>query len=175
MSPLLATLKKHQVAVAVSAAVNIGSMLFGFDTGVAGGVVSLASFKKEFRLEKAANYTDASSNVVSILNLGAFLGALVPPFASRFAGRKPLLGLAGLLFMLGGILQTAASGPTLGMIYGGRVISGLGLGMVSNVAPVFVAESSPKELRGFLVKTFIHSSPVTFTARLIRSIIDVTV
>lgn len=151
MSPLLAALREHKTAIAVSAAVNIGSILFGFDTGVAGGVVALASFKKEFLLEEAHNYTNASSNIVSILNLGAFLGALIPPFTSKFAGRKPLLGLAGFSFMLGGVLQTAASGPTLGMIYGGRIVSGLGVGIISNVAPVFVAECAPKDLRGILV------------------------
>lgn len=153
MSSSLATLKKHKAAIAVSAAVNVGSCLFGFDTGVAGGVVALASFKAEFHLEDKASYTNASSNVVAILNLGAFLGALIPPFTSRVAGRRPLLGLAGFLFMLGGILQTAASGPTLGMIYGGRVVAGLGVGIISNIAPVFVAECAPRELRGILVNT----------------------
>lgn len=155
MSLSLATLKKHKAAIAVSATVNVGSVLFGFDTGIAGGVVALASFKKEFHLEDKANYTNASSNIVAILNLGAFIGALIPPFTSKFVGRKPLLALAGFLFMLGGILQTAASGPTLGMIYGGRIVSGFGVGIISNVAPVFVAECAPKELRGILVKPWL--------------------
>lgn len=151
MSISLATLKKHKTAILASIAINIGSILFGFDTGIAGGVIALASFKKEFNLEEKVNYTNASSNIVAILNLGAFIGALIPPFTTEFVGRQPLLGFAGLLFMLGGILQTAASGPTLGMIYGGRVVSGLGVGIISNVAPIFVAECAPKELRGVLV------------------------
>lgn len=39
---ILQTFKKHKAAFQVSAAVNIGSMLFGYDTGVAGAVVALA-------------------------------------------------------------------------------------------------------------------------------------
>jgi hypothetical protein len=35
-------LTKHKGAIFVSAAANIGSVLFGFDTGVAGGVVALS-------------------------------------------------------------------------------------------------------------------------------------
>lgn len=162
------TAKKHKAAFLVSAAVNVGAVLFGFETGVAGGVVALGSFRAEFDLGapgESRYYASASSNVVALLNLGAFLGALVPPVAlalamagggdghitTRLAGRRPLLACAGLLFVLGGVLQVAASGPGLGMVYGGRVVAGLGVGMVSNVAPVFVAECAPKHLRGIMV------------------------
>lgn len=146
------SLKKHKIAFLVSAAVNVGAILFGFDTGVAGGIVALNSFKEEFGLMSSkSNYANASSNVVALLNLGAFLGALIPPLVSRFVGRRPLIACAGLFFLLGGILQVAASGPSLRMIYGGRVVAGLGVGLISNVAPVFVAECSPKHLRGILV------------------------
>lgn len=41
---LLSTFKKHKGAISVSAAANIGSILFGFDTGVAGGVVALQRY-----------------------------------------------------------------------------------------------------------------------------------
>ncbi|KAI1388128.1 general substrate transporter [Hypoxylon trugodes] len=153
--PLFATLKKHKVAFAVSSTVNIGSMLFGFDTGIVGGVVALGSFKKEFNLAASATeYANASSNVVALLNAGAFFGALTPPILARFIGRRSLLSIAGLLFLLGGILQVAASGPTLGMIYGGRIVAGLGVGIISNVAPVFVAECAPKEFRGVMMSLF---------------------
>ncbi|KAI1373087.1 general substrate transporter [Hypoxylon crocopeplum] len=153
--PPFATLKKHKVAFAVSSTVNIGSILFGYDTGIAGGVVALGSFKDEFNLATSATeYANASSNIVALLNAGAFFGALVPPFVTKFVGRKSLLAIAGFLFLLGGILQVAASGPTLGMVYGGRVVAGLGVGMISNVAPVFVAECAPKDLRGIMMSLF---------------------
>ncbi|KAJ9138390.1 Sugar transporter [Pleurostoma richardsiae] len=152
---ILETLKKHKAAIGVSATVNIGACLFGFDTGVAGGVIALGSFKKEFHLATSkSKYADASSNVVTLLNAGAFFGALAPPLASRYVGRKVLLAIAGAFFLVGGVLQTAAQGPTLGMIYAGRVIAGLGVGMISNVAPVFVAECAPKELRGVMMSLF---------------------
>lgn len=62
--------------------------------------------------------------------------------------------IAAAFLMLGGILQTAAQPPSLSMIYAGRIISGFGVGMVSNLTPVFVAETAPKELRGFLMGLF---------------------
>jgi hypothetical protein len=39
---VMETFKKNKGAIVVSAAANIGSVLFGFDTGVAGGIVALA-------------------------------------------------------------------------------------------------------------------------------------
>ncbi|KAI1775894.1 general substrate transporter [Hypoxylon cercidicola] len=152
---ILATFKKHKAAFGMSSIVNIGSILFGFDTGIAGGVVALGSFKEEFNLAgSAAEYANASSNIIALLNAGAFFGALIPPFVTKFIGRKPLVAMTGLLFLLGGILQVASSGPTLGMVYGGRVVAGLGVGMISNVASVFVAECAPRHLRGIMMSLF---------------------
>ena len=147
-----AVLRKHKVAIAVCAAVNTGSMLFGFDTGIAGAVIALGSFKSEFNLSLSPDeFAAASSNVVAVLNAGAFFGAFIPPLLGNHLGRKHMLALAGTWLMIGGILQTAAQGPTLGMVYAGRVVSGLGIGQVSNIAPVFAAECAPKELRGVMV------------------------
>lgn len=97
---------------------------------------------------------DISSNIVALLNSGAFFGALAPALLSRYIGRKLMMTIAALFMLLGGILQTAAQPPHLSMIYGGRVISGFGVGMVSNLTPIYVAETAPKEYRGFLGSLF---------------------
>jgi MFS family permease len=53
------------------------------------------------------------------------------------------------------ILQTIAGGSRgLGYIYAGRVISGLGIGAISAVAPAYVSECSPKEVRGRITGMF---------------------
>ena len=54
------------------------------------------------------------------------------------------------MFTVGAVLATVANGPKhgLGFIYAGRIISGLGIGGISAVAPAFVSECSPKEVRG---------------------------
>lgn len=65
-----------------------------------------------------------------------------------------MMTIAAAFLMLGGVLQTATPPPKLAMMYAGRVISGFGVGMVSNLTPVYVAETSPKELRGLLMSLF---------------------
>lgn len=53
------------------------------------------------------------------------------------------------------ILTTIAGGSRgLGYIYGGRVISGFGVGGISAIAPAYVAECSPKEVRGRITGLF---------------------
>src|SRR6266702_686540 len=42
----------------------------------------------------------------------------------------------------------------LGYIYGGRVVSGFGIGAISAVAPAYVSECSPKQVRGRITGMF---------------------
>ena len=53
------------------------------------------------------------------------------------------------------ILQTVAGGSRgLGYIYAGRVVAGIGIGAISAVAPAYVSECSPKEVRGRITGLF---------------------
>ncbi|KAJ7050082.1 general substrate transporter [Mycena amicta] len=139
-----------------------GIVLFGYDTGIAGGVVSQPFFRAHFGFLDAngkaiTHKTNAiSSNVVSVLQAGAFFGALGSAPLSAKIGRRWTLVLFTLIFSIGAALTTAASKPSngLALIYAGRVISGIGIGAISAVAPAFVSECSPKEVRGRITGLF---------------------
>ncbi|KAH8826463.1 sugar transporter [Flagelloscypha sp. PMI_526] len=140
-----------------------GILLFGYDTGVGGGVVGNVFFQKYFGMWGADQKTknqkkidDLTSNVVSVLQAGAFFGALTcAPISGKY-GRKPTLIAFILVFAVGAILTTVATSSTHGLklIYAGRVISGFGIGGISAVAPAFVSECSPKEVRGRITGIF---------------------
>ncbi len=54
--------------------------------------------------------------------------------------------------MAGAAMQCVASNKTgLGIMYAGRVIVGLCVGVASNLAPIYMAEISPAAIRGRLV------------------------
>jgi MFS family permease len=59
--------------------------------------------------------------------------------------------IAACFMLIGGTLQTSAQPPSISMIYGGRVISGFGVGIVSSLTPMYIAETAPKQLRGLLM------------------------
>ncbi|KAJ7717295.1 general substrate transporter [Mycena metata] len=138
-----------------------GIVLFGYDTGIAGGVVSQTYFRAHFGFLDAngkpitKKVNAITSNVVSVLQAGAFFGALGSAPISAKIGRRPTLVVFTAVFALGAILTTVASGPKgLGLIYAGRVISGVGVGAISAVAPAFVAECAPKQSRGRITGLF---------------------
>ncbi|KZP08180.1 general substrate transporter [Athelia psychrophila] len=138
-----------------------GIILFGYDTGIAGGVVSQAYFQSHFGLigangkANAKLVADVSSNVVSVLQAGAFFGALgSAPISARLGRRWTLMGFA-LVFAIGAVLTTVAgNGKGISYIYAGRVVSGFGIGGISAVAPAYVSECSPKNVRGRITGLF---------------------
>ncbi|KAJ3716263.1 general substrate transporter [Lentinula guzmanii] len=138
-----------------------GILLFGYDTG---GVVGNLYFEEIFGIANSTGSINTkksdmvSSNVVSVLQAGAFFGALLSaPISAKF-GRKWPLFIYTLTFAIGAILTIIPSGnnPRRGLseIYAGRVISGFGIGAITAVSPAFVSECSPKEVRGRITGLF---------------------
>lgn len=136
-------------AVAAFAAVTIG-----YDSAFIGGTIALPSFRREFGLDKMAQteVNFLSANIVSTYQAGCFFGALMGYPIGQLYGRKKGLMFAGLIFVIGAAMMLGAdSARGLGLIYGGRVIAGLGIGCASNLTPIYIAELSPPAIRGRLV------------------------
>jgi sugar porter (SP) family MFS transporter len=67
-------------------------------------------------------------------------------------GRRWTAVAAGILFAVGAVIEAAAPGAS--MLTVGRVVTGLGVGFASVVAPLYAAEMAPKWLRGRFVSTY---------------------
>ncbi|KAF4534987.1 Quinate permease protein [Lasiodiplodia theobromae] len=135
--------------------VSMGSIAMGYDTSVIGGTMALDSFKRDFGLSEVSSHArdTLQGNIVSTFQAGTFFGALLTfPIGERW-GRKKAIMLAICIFLAGGSLMTAASGR-LGLIYAGRAIAGFGIGSVSLLVPVYIAEISPPSIRGRLIGIF---------------------
>jgi MFS family permease len=120
------------------------------DIGFIGGATTLASFKRDFGIT-ADDSADISGNVVASMQAGCFFGALSIAFLTDKIGRKLGLVVSGIIVVVASALQTAACGR-LGLFYAGRVIGGLGVGAASTLVPLYVSETSPKDIRGSLRK-----------------------
>lgn len=136
-------------AVAASAAIMIG-----YDSAFIGGTLALSSFRDEFGFENKSQTEISllSANIVSCYQAGAFFGAFFAyPFGHYYGRRWGLFIFAG-VFILGAGLMLGANGQRgLGLIYGGRVLAGIGVGAASNLSPIFCSEISPPAIRGRLV------------------------
>ncbi|ROW01277.1 hypothetical protein VMCG_05875 [Cytospora schulzeri] len=137
---------------ALAAAACFSGTLFGMDTGIIGGVLTLPDFKKEFGLNGFSSDASAnlSANLVSTMQAGAIVGALgALPFSEKL-GRRPSLMITSLFAFAGGFMQAFSNG-NLGTFYAGRVIEGIGLGGATMLAPTYVSENSPRAIRGLLI------------------------
>lgn len=82
---------------------------------------------------------------------GAIVGAAVGGWFNDYYGRKKATLFADVIFALGAIVMAAAPNPYILIV--GRLLVGLGVGVASVTAPVYIAEASPSEIRGSLVST----------------------
>ncbi|KAF1945721.1 MFS quinate transporter-like protein QutD [Clathrospora elynae] len=144
-------IKTYRRAYFLTAVASFGGMLFGWDTGLIGGVLTMDAFQHSFNLDKnSSDFANLQGNIVSVLQAGCFFGALASFYVSDTFGRKAALISADVIFIIGSIVQTTcAIGTTsLTQLYVGRVIGGFGVGLISAVVPTYIGENAPKEIRG---------------------------
>ena len=133
----------YLVLIACSGA--LGGLLFGYDTAVISGAIGF--LKEHFRLT-----ADMTGWAASSLLVGCMAGAVVGgPLGDRF-GRKPMLMVCALVFALSGLGSALA--PTLVAYTWSRLLGGMGIGAVSVLSPLYIAEISPERSRGRFVSLY---------------------
>lgn len=117
-------------------------LLFGFDTAVING--ALLSLRFHFGLSDLQVEFAASS-----LLYGCFFGAVGAGFLSDRYGRRSMLRVSGLMFLASAIFASAPQ--TFSEFLAARALGGLGIGLASTIAPLYLTEISPREIRGRIV------------------------
>ncbi len=127
----------------ISLVAALGGLLFGYDWVVIGGAKPF--YEKYFHLITPLEVGWAmSSALIGCLGGAILSGAL----ADRF-GRKRLLVLAALIFLLSSIGTALAGSFTVFVL--NRLAGGVGIGLASNLSPLYIAEIAPASMRGKLV------------------------
>jgi len=138
----------------------LGGLLYGYNQGVFSGVLTMTSFKDHmgnYVHPDAANpgslAWDSSKQgwLVAILELGAWLGTMYSGFLAEILSRKYAILVNVSIFILGVIIQCTATAGGHDSILAGRFITGMGVGSLSMIVPMYNAEIAPPEVRGALV------------------------
>ncbi|KAE8421588.1 hypothetical protein BDV36DRAFT_280649 [Aspergillus pseudocaelatus] len=130
-----------------------GGWFYGFDTGNIGGILTLPSFENAFGLNNlpTAEVDNRKGTIAAMLAAGGSAGALCAAPTSDFLGRKWSVFLWGFIFVVGAAMQMVADYDVL---LAGRFIGGMGVGASSMLTPQFLAENSPKSVRGSMTATY---------------------
>jgi MFS transporter, SP family, arabinose:H+ symporter len=128
--------------VTITLVASLGGFLFGFDMAVISGVLPI--FKNQFTLSDVQEGWFVSSALVGCIVGVAFSGEL----SDRLGRKKPLL-IAAVLFLLSA--AGCALLPNLSLIIAARILGGIGIGIASNVVPLYISEIAPARSRGRLI------------------------
>lgn len=122
----------------------MGGLLFGYDWVVIGGAKPF--YEKFFDITSLPNLQGWA---MSCALIGCLLGAVASgAFSDRF-GRKKLLIFSAFLFALSAIGTGASNEFVPFIMY--RILGGIGIGLASNLSPMYIAEISPASMRGKFV------------------------
>ena len=130
----------------------MGGLLFGYDQGVVSVILVEPQFLTRFTRIDESNSGSAGfwkGLLTAMIELGALIGAFNQGWIADKYSRKYSIVIAVVVFTIGSTLQTAAM--DYAMLVVARFIGGLGIGMLSMVAPLYISEISPPEIRGSLL------------------------
>jgi sugar porter (SP) family MFS transporter len=134
----------------------------GIDEGLIGTTAELTPFQRKFGLEdpNKSEHENAEllSNITSMVQMGSILGALIAFFITDKIGRLWATRQLCIVWIVGiSIFLAASSTGSVGQIYAGRFIAGIGIGQTTVVAPTYLAETAPRAIRGLCVCAFAGS------------------
>lgn len=123
----------------------VGGALYGYDLGIISG--ALAFMNRDI----AMTPTELHIMPGAVLFGGAFATLVTGPLCD-WCGRRKMLIAAAIIFILGVIvIATATAYPSL---IAGRLIQGIGVGIVTIAIPLYLAEAVPPAVRGKAICTF---------------------
>jgi SP family sugar:H+ symporter-like MFS transporter len=94
-----------------------------------------------------------SSLLVSLMSIGTLIGALAGAYTADWFGRRRNLSIGVFVFMIGNIIQITAMDTWVHLTIG-RIVAGLGVGVLSIGVPMYQSEVCPREIRGAVVASY---------------------
>lgn len=130
---------RYTFGLALSA--GLAGLLYGYDTVSISGAI-------EFLRAKYGLDTVMEGLVISSIMIGAIIGAATAGFLSDRFGRKKILIIGGVFFLISAIWSALTFGPIT--LIAARIVGGFGIGLTAALAVTYITESAPTNIRGLL-------------------------
>ncbi|KAK5073290.1 hypothetical protein LTR70_010323 [Exophiala xenobiotica] len=130
----------------------------GIDEGLISGTFNTKDFQVLLGLDKLeeVEYANVKGNVSAMVQIGSVAGALLAFVLADRIGRLWATRQLCILWIIGIIIFLTNNG-SLGQVYAGRFIAGVGIGQTTVIAPVYISEVAPKSIRGLCTCVFAGS------------------
>lgn len=145
-------LKGKKLHRTVGLMASIGFLLFGYDQGVMGSLLTLGDFRETFpeidTIKDGSNST-LQGLTIGIYEIGCMASALSTIWLGDKLGRLKLLFIGCIIICIGGALQSCAF--HLAHLIVARIVTGIGNGFITSTVPVWQSEISKAEDRGKII------------------------
>ncbi|KAK1761147.1 putative hexose transporter [Echria macrotheca] len=159
--PSPATLVDEQkvtlLACVLGGVASIGGFMFGYVSGQISGYFDMEDYARRFgQYDGEGQYTFSASRqgaIVGLLPAGSLFGSLIAGRIADSMGRRLAISVSALFTCIGTIIEISAE-DSWAQYAVGRLITGLGIGSLSVVVPMYQSESSPTIIRGVLISCY---------------------
>jgi MFS family permease len=151
-------LRGKALHIAVATIAGLGFLLFGYDQGVMGSLLTLDTFISTFPAMDVSNSVPAAKRAhnstiqgvaVSLYEIGCMVGAILTMVIGDKLGRRKTILSGSIIMIIGTAIQCSAF--SLGQFIAGRIVTGLGNGFITATVPMWQSECAKAESRGQLV------------------------
>ena len=130
---------------AIVAVATIGGFLFGYDSGAVNGTQD--GLTKEFGLIPGSfSPNNGLGFTVASLLIGCFIGAFFAGRLADVAGRRNVMRIAAVLFLIGALVQGFTDDHLIFVL--ARIVGGMAVGAASVLSPAYISEVAPASIRG---------------------------
>ena len=139
---MLKTVTGPPLVILITVASCCGFLLFGYDNGVFSGIIVNPWFLKTFHHPKPS----LLGTISALYNIGGFLGSTAAFFCGSRLGRKRTILLGIGICLIGAIVQSVTT--NMAELVTGRIICGIGVGLMTSTVGIWQAETVPAKSRG---------------------------
>lgn len=136
----------------ISFLAGMGFLLFGYDQGVMGSLLTLPTFRNTFDSINTTKYPDRATFqgfVIAVYEIGCLAGAVSTMYFGDKLGRRKTIFIGCCIMIIGAAIQ--CSSFSVGQLIAGRIVTGIGNGMNTSTVPIWQSECAKPEKRGKLV------------------------
>jgi SP family sugar:H+ symporter-like MFS transporter len=155
--PIAAHQRVTALACLLGAIANIGGFIFGYVSGQISGFFLMGDYARRFgTLQNDGSYAFSAARqgtIVGLVCVGALFGALIAGRLADVIGRRLCISVSAFFTCAGTIIEISSSThwPQFAV---GRLITGLSIGSLSVVVPMYQSESVPAVIRGVVVSSY---------------------